>query len=85
MFISIHIRIIVSILQECDSSLKHKTELVTKLEAQNESLNDAIQQLHNKLVLSSFCFISNVIVLLTKNYDMIQYFLFQLMKLTFHI
>ncbi|XP_026473023.1 RUN and FYVE domain-containing protein 2 isoform X1 [Ctenocephalides felis] len=35
-------------LQECDSSLKHKTELVTKLEAQNESLNDAIQQLHNK-------------------------------------
>uniref|UniRef100_A0A336MTN5 CSON004557 protein n=1 Tax=Culicoides sonorensis TaxID=179676 RepID=A0A336MTN5_CULSO len=35
-------------LQECDSSLKHKTELLSKLETQRESMSEAIKQLEKK-------------------------------------
>ncbi|KAI5646956.1 RUN domain-containing protein [Phthorimaea operculella] len=36
-------------LQECESSLKHKTELIAKLEAKTESMGSTIQQLDEKL------------------------------------
>ncbi|XP_030026031.2 RUN and FYVE domain-containing protein 2 isoform X1 [Manduca sexta] len=36
-------------LQECESSLKHKTELITKLEAKTESMGSTIHQLDEKL------------------------------------
>uniref|UniRef100_A0A1L8DMD8 Putative run domain-containing protein n=1 Tax=Nyssomyia neivai TaxID=330878 RepID=A0A1L8DMD8_9DIPT len=35
-------------LQECESSLKHKTELLLKLEAQKEAMGSALTQLENK-------------------------------------
>ncbi|XP_055695796.1 RUN and FYVE domain-containing protein 2-like isoform X1 [Lutzomyia longipalpis] len=35
-------------LQECESSLKHKTELLSKLEAQKEAMGSALTQLENK-------------------------------------
>ncbi|KAM3966991.1 protein RUFY3 [Aphomia sociella] len=36
-------------LQECESSLKHKTELIAKLEAKTESMGSTIHQLDEKL------------------------------------
>ncbi|XP_050667062.1 RUN and FYVE domain-containing protein 2 isoform X1 [Leptidea sinapis] len=36
-------------LQECESSLKHKTELIAKLEAKTESMGSTINQLDEKL------------------------------------
>ncbi|RVE47575.1 hypothetical protein evm_007773 [Chilo suppressalis] len=36
-------------LQECESSLKHKTELISKLEAKTESMGSTIHQLDEKL------------------------------------
>lgn len=35
-------------LQECESSLKHKTELIAKLEAKTYSMNDTIQRMDQK-------------------------------------
>nr|CAH7752749.1 unnamed protein product [Callosobruchus chinensis] len=35
-------------LQECEASLRHKTELITKLEAKAQSMTDTIQTLENK-------------------------------------
>lgn len=34
--------------QECEASLKHKTELITKLEAKAQSMSDTIETLENK-------------------------------------
>lgn len=34
--------------QECEASLKHKTELISKLESQKETMASAISQLDNK-------------------------------------
>lgn len=35
-------------LQECESSLRHKTELIGRLESQKETMASAISQLDNK-------------------------------------
>lgn len=35
-------------LQECEGSLKHKTELITKLEAKTMSMSDTIEKLDTK-------------------------------------
>lgn len=45
-FVSFHNR-----MQECESSLKHKSELLTKLESQKETMGNAIAQLEKKYVL----------------------------------
>lgn len=37
-------------LQECESSLKHKTELIGKLESKNAAMADTIQKLDEKYV-----------------------------------
>lgn len=36
------------IFQECEASLNHKTEYITKLEAKAQSLTENIQTLENK-------------------------------------
>lgn len=38
----------VPVLQECESSLRHKTELIGRLESQKETMASAISQLDNK-------------------------------------
>lgn len=43
--------------QECESSLKHKSELLTKLESQKETMGNAIVQLEKKYVEFVFCFV----------------------------
>ena len=40
--------------QECESSLKHKTELITKLEAKTLSMTETIQKMDEKYVYLSF-------------------------------
>lgn len=40
--------------QECESSLKHKSELLTKLESQKETMGNAIVQLEKKYVVIWF-------------------------------
>lgn len=41
--------------QECESSLKHKSELLAKLESQKETMGNVIVQLEKKYVFW-FCF-----------------------------
>lgn len=36
--------------QECESSLRHKTELIAKLEAKTFSMTDTIQRMDEKYV-----------------------------------
>lgn len=40
--------------QECEGSLKHKTELITKLEAKTLSMSETIQKMDEKYVLFAF-------------------------------
>jgi len=40
--------------QECEGSLKHKTELITKLEAKTLSMSETIQKMDEKYVLFVF-------------------------------
>lgn len=40
--------------QECEGSLKHKTELITKLEAKTLSMTETIQKMDEKYVYLSF-------------------------------
>lgn len=39
-----------SLFQECEGSLKHKTELITKLEAKTLSMTETIQKMDEKYV-----------------------------------
>lgn len=53
--------------QECESSLKHKSELLTKLESQKETMGNAIVQLEKKYVALGF------VLLLRANAKFIQH------------
>lgn len=43
-----------SLFQECEGSLKHKTELITKLEAKTLSMTETIQKMDEKYVYLPF-------------------------------
>lgn len=47
-----------NLFQECEGSLKHKTELITKLEAKTLSMTETIQKMDEKYVYLSFISVS---------------------------
>lgn len=58
--------------QECEGSLKHKTELITKLEAKTLSMTETIQKMDEKYV---YLFFNNVIQLQMCLFHHINYFI----------
>lgn len=42
--------IVLNVLQECESSLKHKTELIAKLESKSQAMTETLQKMDEKYV-----------------------------------
>jgi len=50
LFIVFFFQMALNILQECESSLKHKTELIAKLESKSYAMTDTLQKMEEKYV-----------------------------------